>query len=79
MIDVGEIMDRINHTHNFFHFKNQKSSLDNHQSDGKNAGTVPVYAPNPNSQTAVRAVGPLIPPAPFSPAKARGRRGAKRL
>ena len=25
-------MDRINHTPNFFHFKNQKSSLDNHRS-----------------------------------------------
>ena len=25
-------MDRINHTPNFFHFKNQQSSLDNHHS-----------------------------------------------
>ncbi len=48
-------MDRINHTPNFFHFKNQQSSLDNHQSDGKNAGSVPGYAPNPNSQTACHA------------------------
>ena len=24
-------MDRINHTPNFFHFKNQKSSIDNHR------------------------------------------------
>jgi|694.fasta_scaffold37888_5 hypothetical protein len=32
-----------------------------------------------NSQTALRAVGPLSPPAPYSPVKARGRRGAKRL
>ena len=39
-------MGRINHTPNFFHFKNQQSSLDNHQSDGKNAGSVPAYAPN---------------------------------
>ena len=31
-----------------------------------------------NSQTALRAVGPLSPP-PYSPVKARGRRGAKRL
>jgi hypothetical protein len=25
-------MDRINHTHNFFHFNNQQSSIDNHHS-----------------------------------------------
>ena len=40
-------MDRINHTPNFFHFKIQQSSLDNHQSDGKNAGTVPGYSKEP--------------------------------
>jgi hypothetical protein len=48
MIDEGEIMGRINHTPNFFHFKNQQSSLDNHQSDGKNAGTVPGYSKKPD-------------------------------
>ena len=43
-------MGRINHTPNFFHFKNQQSSLDNQQSGGKNAGTVPAYAAEqPNS------------------------------
>ncbi len=114
-------MGRINHTPNFFHFKNQQSSLDIHQSDGKNAGSVPAYAPNPNSQTAcharwyvprsmgsrwfelvgslgyscdvttldrrplhepyassqtaMRAVGPLIPPAPFSPGQSPGGEG----
>jgi hypothetical protein len=50
MIGGGEIMGRINHTPNFFHFKNQQSSLDNQQSGGKNAGTVPAYAAEqPNS------------------------------
>jgi hypothetical protein len=37
MIDEGQTTDRINRTPNFFHFNNQQSSLDNHQSDGKNA------------------------------------------
>jgi len=41
MIDEGEGMSRINHTPQFLHFKNQQSSLGNHQSlAGKNAGTV---------------------------------------
>jgi hypothetical protein len=37
MIGEGQTTDRINRTPNFFHFNNQQSSLDNHQSDGKNA------------------------------------------
>jgi hypothetical protein len=37
VIGEGQTTDRINHTPNFFHFNNQQSSLDNHQSDGKNA------------------------------------------
>jgi hypothetical protein len=49
MIDGGEIMGRINHTPNSFHFKNQQSSLDNHQSDGKTWGLSPR---TPKNQTA---------------------------
>ncbi len=37
MIGEGQTTDRISHTPNFFHFNNQQSSLDNHQSDVKNA------------------------------------------
>jgi hypothetical protein len=36
VIGGGQTTDRINHSPNFFHFNNQQSSLDNHQSDGKN-------------------------------------------
>ena len=32
VIGEGEDKDRIDHAPNFFHFKNQQSSLDNHQS-----------------------------------------------
>jgi hypothetical protein len=32
-IGEGQTTARINHTPNFFHFNNQQSSLDNHQSD----------------------------------------------
>jgi len=37
VIGEGQTTDRISHTPNFFHFNNQQSSLDNHQSDVKNA------------------------------------------
>jgi len=37
MIGEGQTTDRIYHSPNFFHFNNQQSSIDNHQSDGKNA------------------------------------------
>jgi hypothetical protein len=40
MIGGGQTTDRINHSPNFFHFKNQQSSLDNHQSDLKKRGPV---------------------------------------
>ena len=44
---------------------------------GLNPG--PLMDADGTAQTALRAVGPLIPPAPCSPAKARGRRGANRF
>jgi hypothetical protein len=38
---IGQDMNRISYTPQFLHFKNQQSSLDNHQSvAGKTAGAV---------------------------------------
>jgi hypothetical protein len=37
MIDEVEDKDRIDQSPNFFHFKNQQSSLDNHQSVPRDA------------------------------------------
>jgi hypothetical protein len=37
MIDEVEDKDRTDHAPNFFHFKNQQSSLDNHQSVPRDA------------------------------------------
>jgi hypothetical protein len=59
MIGGGQTTDRINHSPNFFHFNNQQSSLDNHQSDLKKrspvayalmAGLVPPSGLKPNSR-----------------------------
>jgi hypothetical protein len=63
MIDGGQTTDRINHLPNFFHFKNQQSSLGNHQSVGKNAvqwlmhsgREVPPSGPKPNSRSRLEA------------------------
>jgi hypothetical protein len=47
LVVIGEDMNRINYTPQFLHFKNQQTSLDNHQSiAGKTAGTV-LISPSP--------------------------------
>jgi hypothetical protein len=83
MIGGGQTTDRMDHMTNFFHFNNQQSSLDNRQSDGKSAvrwlthtgREVPPSGLKPNSQAALRAVGPFSPPAPFSPGQSPGGEG----
>ena len=69
-----------------FQFKNQQSSLDNHQSNTKIANSVSLRTNgsscaalglNANSQTALRAVAPLTPPPLSPPAKAPVEKGGQ--